>query len=177
MKKKLEIILIFLISISFLIGGSGMIFTLIRDSKTVKAAKKLVVAIENNDIQTVSNVIERYPKSVNTLPSFSPWWWQLITEQPDVYYPLQEACSGGNYDVTKFLIENGAEVNQTWKGIESSRTPLMWAVISGSDRTTDILKLLLEHGANRSAKDSQGKTAYDYAVQNEFLELAELLKP
>jgi len=39
------------------------------------------------------------------------------------------------------------------------------------------LKFLLENGADKSIKDNDGKTAYDYAVENGNTELAELLKP
>lgn len=90
---------------------------------------------------------------------------------------LQESCSWGNYDIVKLLVDNGADCNLTWKGIEGSKSPLMWAVLSGSEKTIDIIELLLKHGSDKSMKDKRGKTAYDYAVENNKTELAKLLKP
>lgn len=177
MYKTLKNVIIIIIVVAVLIGGTILVFTLTSDSQSVKASKQLVAAIEDNDLQTVSDIIKQTPKSINTLPSLSPWWWQLISEQPDVYYPLQKACTWGNYDIVKLLIDNGADINLTWKGIESSSTPLMNAIRSGSEKKIDIIKLLLEQGADKSSKDKHSKTAYDYAIENGDDELADLLKP
>ncbi|NLY31477.1 MAG: ankyrin repeat domain-containing protein [Firmicutes bacterium] len=164
-------------AIIVLIGGTIMIFTLTNNSQSVKASKQLVIAIGDHDLLKVEEIVKQYPKSVNTLPSMSPWWWQLISEQPPVSFPLQRACWGGDYDIVKLLIDNGADANLVWKGIEGSKSPMMRSVLSGSERTQEIVELLLEHGADKSIKDSSGKTAYDYAVEEDNLELAELLKP
>lgn len=53
-------------------------------------------------------------------------------------------------------------------------TPLIWGARFGS---LEAVQILLERGADRSITDAKGKTAYDYAVENGHLELAELLKP
>jgi hypothetical protein len=163
--------------IILLIGVAFMFFTFYNDSPLVKASKQLVVAIENNDLHAVSEIVKQDPKVVNTLPSSFPWWWEFITEQPDVYYPLQEACAWGNYDIVKLLIDNGADINLTWKGINSSSTPLIMAIRYGGETTVDIVILLLEHGADKSIIDKHGKTAYDYALESGVQELIELLKP
>ncbi len=67
----------------------------------------------------------------------------------------------GNLDVTKFLIENGADVNaQTADGT----TPLMLAV---GYRMIDTVDLLLENGANKSinAKNTRGNSALSFAYE------------
>lgn len=175
-KSQKKSVLIFLASI-VLIGGTILIYTLISNSQSVKASKQLVAAIEDNDLQTVSDIINQNPKSVNTLPSSSPWWLELIAEQPDVYYPLQKACIWGRYEIIKKLINSGADCNLTWKGTYGSKSPLICAVVSESEETIDIIKLLMDNGADKSLKDNRGKTAYDYAIEEGNLELAELLKP
>jgi ankyrin repeat protein len=177
MNKSLRKVIIITIATIVLIGGIILTFTITSNFQSVKASKQLTVAIENNDLQEVQNIVGQYPKSVNTLPSMSPRWWQVLSEQPHYFYPLQKACTWGNYDIIKFLVENGADCNLAWKGIESSSTPLMNAVCSGSERKMDIVKILIEHGADKSIKDEGGKTAYDYAIENGYDELAELLKP
>jgi len=54
------------------------------------------------------------------------------------------------------------------------QTPLMY---SARNNSADTARLLLEHGADRSIADNDGKTAYDFAVENGNIELMELLKP
>ena len=39
------------------------------------------------------------------------------------------------------------------------------------------LTLLLKLGADKSLTDANGKTAFDYAVERGFVELAEIIKP
>ena len=57
---------------------------------------------------------------------------------------------------------------------EHGETPLMWGA---ENNAADTVKLLLELGADKSIKDETGKTAYDYAVEKGYIELAELLAP
>jgi len=101
----------------------------------------------------------------------------MISEQRTVSYPLQRACWGGDYNIVKLLLDNLADVNLVWKGIEGSKSPLIRSVLSRSERMEEIIELLLIHGADKTYKDSSGKTAYDYAVEEGNLKLAELLKP
>ena len=53
-------------------------------------------------------------------------------------------------------------------------TALIAATENGN---TQIVLSLLELGADKFHKNSEGKTAYDYAVEQGFVELAEILKP
>lgn len=52
------------------------------------------------------------------------------------------------------------------------------ALICAARRNKGIAatKVLLDHGADKTIKDDNGKTAYDYAIENGNAELAELLK-
>lgn len=53
-------------------------------------------------------------------------------------------------------------------------TALMFAA---RDSTPEMVQLLLDYGADKSMKCSDGKTAYDYAVEFGKEQIAELLKP
>jgi len=63
-----------------------------------------------------------------------------------------------NIDMVKFMIEKGVKVNFTNR--RSRFTPLMAAVSYGR---LEIVKLLLEHGANQDAVDAKGFSCIDFA--------------
>jgi len=82
---------------------------------------------------------------------------------------LHIVASQDNLLVIKYLIEV-ANVNVNIRN-NSNRTPIMFC------NNVDSASYLLEQGADKTIKDKDGKTAYDYAVEHGFSELAELLKP
>ena len=139
-------------------------------------SKLLIVAIEEGDYDEVKSIIEEEPESINSLPTIAPWLWQVFTEQPEVSYPLQEACLWGRYDVVKLFLEEGADCNLVWKGIWGSKSPLSCAVLSGAEESERIIRLLLQYGADKTYVDYCKKTAYDYAVERENEVLQELLR-
>lgn len=91
--------------------------------------------------------------------------------------PLIEALKHNcSYDVVAALLEGGADANLketgsasvvptsllgTWKAV--GRTPLILAV-SSSDNNTDIIEVLLAHGALIDDADSEGHTALMWAT-------------
>ena len=99
--------------------------------------------------------------------------------------PLQEACYLENPYYVEKLLENGADPNYPkLKGNDRMLLPLAVAVrymgVESGKRKEDtalIIEMLLEHGADKHAKDKYGKTAYDYAVYYGREELYDLLKP
>lgn len=93
--------------------------------------------------------------------------------------PLVEAVvdSDADPEIVRMLIENGVEVNRTEK--ENGATALIFA--AQNDRLPapvrlKIVKLLLDNGANKSIKETSGKTALDWAREKKNQETAELLK-
>lgn len=68
------------------------------------------------------------------------------------------AVTYGNIDFVRYMIEQGIEVDNTKR--RSRFTPLMAAVCYGRN---EIVKLLLEHGANKNAVDSKGISVIDFA--------------
>jgi ankyrin repeat protein len=70
----------------------------------------------------------------------------------------------------KILIEKGASVNDE----DNNRmTPLMYAARKGRE---EAVKTLLASGANVSARDNEGRTARMHAEEQEYPEVAELLR-
>ncbi|MBQ9271444.1 MAG: ankyrin repeat domain-containing protein [Alphaproteobacteria bacterium] len=75
-----------------------------------------------------------------------------------------------NPNIMNMLIQAGADVNV---GSNSGFTPLMSAVIH---KNPQMVKAFIENGANISAKDSNNKTALDYAYEYNDVEFINLLK-
>ena len=85
---------------------------------------------------------------------------------------LTFATHYGNYNVVEFLIkENCFDINS--KDLAGDTA----LIVAARNNQSQIVQLLLELGADKSSKDSKGKTAYDCAVERGFMELAESLKP
>ena len=71
----------------------------------------------------------------------------------------------------QYLLDNGyCDVNEIVD--KSGKTSLIIAAKEGSHGACE---LLLEYGADKDIKDNDGKTAYDYAVENGNTEIAKLL--
>ncbi|WP_159479245.1 ankyrin repeat domain-containing protein [Chryseobacterium sp. 18068] len=71
-------------------------------------------------------------------------------------------------NVINYLFENNVDVNKSC----SDTTPLMYAARYGY---TDTVKLFLKKGAKKDTKDRQGKTAKDYALENNHPDTAAIL--
>ncbi|MBQ5384845.1 MAG: ankyrin repeat domain-containing protein, partial [Treponema sp.] len=70
----------------------------------------------------------------------------------------------------KLFVEGGIPVNMVWKG----KTPLMYAC--EYTNSLEVIRMLIEHGADISAKDENGKSALDYALSNQKLDSAKARK-
>jgi ankyrin repeat protein len=93
----------------------------------------------------------------------------------NIIYPqgdntVMMAVQNANVEVLNYLIEQGVNLNHQ---MPDGTTPLMSAVIFGDKA---ISKLLLEHSADVSLKDTYGKSAMDYAKEEDDEEMIELLQ-
>lgn len=71
---------------------------------------------------------------------------------------LTTAVSKGSYNATKFLLENGADVNLH---AQCNATPLHWAVQIGR---IDIVELLVDNGADINALGYENRTPITYSI-------------
>ena len=84
---------------------------------------------------------------------------------------LVDAAGFGDVDEVLGILDQGANINYLWPLYNISA--LMMAVSEGND---DIVRLLLERGANTNIQDSRGFTALMYATTyNNNTEIIELL--
>ena len=83
---------------------------------------------------------------------------------------LQHSVSNDRIQIVKLLLEQKyCTVNDTSVGM----TALMFAA---RDSTPEMVQLLLDYGADKNIKSTDGKTAYDYAVQFNNKDIIALLE-
>ena len=85
-------------------------------------------------------------------------------------YPLHASLSQNNSEISKMLLEAGAEVNVLQHG---RITPLHLAAQYGN---IDLIIILLELGADISIKNDNHENASDIAFTKGYREIAEILK-
>ncbi len=85
--------------------------------------------------------------------------------------PLHEAARQGNLAIVGFLLKQGALLEAT-NGFGS--TPLLSACSPYSPHV-EVIKFLIEQGANREARDKEGKNLLDLALKSGKNELIEYL--
>ena len=76
------------------------------------------------------------------------------------------------FHIIEALVKEGADVNEVNDHYAS--TPLISAIKSGNE---NVVKLLLNNGANKDIMDASGKTATDYARESQNLEIDYLVSP
>ena len=84
---------------------------------------------------------------------------------------LCAAAFEGSLPTILQLLEAGAPVD--FPDLSNQRTPLIKAAMKGH---TEVVKLLLDHGATASCKDSSGKTALDWAKKQNHESTSEAIR-
>ena len=94
----------------------------------------------------------------------------VVEEDVDVDYSISliKTCLFGHYDIAKYLIENGADVNK----INDEHSPL---TLSAQYGHFDIVKLLVENGADLFHKNPLYKNALSCAASELHYDIVEYL--
>jgi ankyrin repeat protein len=96
--------------------------------------------------------------------------------------PLHLACDDGRVDVAQFLLSHGAQVDEPSN--DKRCTPLLFATGVATvghwsplypERQEEIVQLLLAHGANVQATNSDGQTALHPTARSGLVDLARFL--
>lgn len=80
------------------------------------------------------------------------------------------ACSNGNVAVVEYLLDH--DFYEIDEASQDDKTALMIAVQS---ERAEVVKYLIDNGANVQAVDVNGNTAYDYAIEKQNEEIIDLL--
>ena len=96
----------------------------------------------------------------------------IKTYNYEYFFKVNSFCvsiAKGDLETVQKLIARGADVNAKSNGM----TPVMYAA---KFNRTEILKLLIAHGANLKAKSDKRKTALDYAELHGAKDTAAIIK-
>jgi hypothetical protein len=83
--------------------------------------------------------------------------------------PLARMALDGNLREVRLLLARGASPNAA-----SDHYPAI--ILAASRGHTQIVRVLIEHGADVDAKDACGHTALEFARDNDYMEMAEMLE-
>lgn len=84
-------------------------------------------------------------------------------------FPLHWAIRRTNLDIVKYLVENGAEINDCNENGRNS------AFVAANIKKPEILKFLIGRGANLDFVDKFGKTALQNSIAENFSDIVEIL--
>ena len=140
-------------------NGNPMLILAIRDKST--NVIDLLLGNKNIDVD-LSNKSGETPLMMASIDGNLPLVKTLVLghkAQLDHigWTPLHYACAKGHLEVAQFLVANGAIVDSLSVG---NTTPLMMAVQSGNEQ---LVKFLLDKGADLQLKNNNGLTAIDIA--------------
>jgi len=139
--------------------GNPMLVLAIREKST--KVTEFLLKSKNIDVD-LSNKYGETPLMIAAIEGDLPTVKTLVLTNKAMvdhigWTPLHYACTRGQLEVAQFLIANGANVNSI--SINGS-TSLMMAVQSGNE---DLVKVLLDKGADIRLRNTQGYSAIDIA--------------
>ena len=115
--------------------------------------------VNSGDIDTIRLLIKYYPDCVDIYNT------DYFGETP-----LFNATESKKYEISKLLLENGADVNAA--NFEDGTTPLMNSSYNNDTETTE---LLLVHNADPDLGNKYGDTALHMACRQGYIEIVKLL--
>jgi ankyrin repeat protein len=118
--------------------------------KTVKGATPLFQSVSANQIDVARYLISKGAKQTKAWGS----------------YPVQEAVDKQNAEMLQLLLDNGGKVHIN-ELTESGYSALNLAILNVN---LELVKILVENGANVNGKDGEGRTTLSYCEDREGAE-------
>lgn len=113
--------------------------------------KKIIKAIENNDIKTVKSILKEGKIDINKIHEISNIFELNNITNTEKYTALIKSVQKTNYEISKLLIENNANVNIKYeiKSLPSEQYLKLTALeIAAESNDYKMVKLLVDNGAN-----------------------------
>ena len=92
---------------------------------------------------------------------YAPLYYALIRSQPEAKVIVRDRIAGyiPSPDVVALLLHNGADVKgNVSESYPGDRSYLLLALTHGDPVSTEVVKILVDHGANVNVSDNQGRT-------------------
>lgn len=151
----------------------------------------VMYAVANRDLAMLKTLLEYKPTLDPVLPGNNCALFlaveegnrdilvELLRNGVNIFYrgrqnmtALMYAAALGKTEMMTFLIRADSRIDDTNEA-EVGRTALMYA--AGTNHK-DCVRVLLDWNADRTIKDKNGYTAYDYAAQNGYDDIASIIK-
>lgn len=148
MKKKPVFLL--LLAISLLFQACGDIEDYLSLIMFIEAKYSILEACRCGDLDTVKTILAKNPDFVNKRDEFG-------------YTPIFAAAQSGHFELVKFLIARGADLNAK---TEDGETLLHFLIFGESEEIDyiEIAKFIIEKGADIKIKDDKGRTLLHIAA-------------
>jgi ankyrin repeat protein len=161
------------------------------NAKDKRGSTPLLIAMTRPDTNMVKLLLDsradaNLETSIGTSWHLSPLAWAIYLNRPDLVKLLLEAHADPNaliasrpvFDITSHQVtmerwdmhnrfnhgQSAAEWAINWVEPVPGTTPLLWVTRGNPPQAEEIVKLLLDHGANPNAVDASGRTALRYAI-------------
>lgn len=131
-----------------------IIITIYAIDTPYRNSRKLIDAIEANDVTTAVKILEsnQDPDTPSMRPLNILSFWGITPE-----LPLSIACRNGNYDMVNLLLTYGASAN----GVDGvGRTPMRETLAYFQEDDVKIVELLLENGADTETQNDLWPVCY-----------------
>ena len=95
----------------------------------------------------------------------------------DLLTPIEEflkASENGNLKKIKSMLNKEINIKTLINAVDKENNTAL--ILASKFGYSEIAKILIENGADVNAKNNDGKTALDYAEENDYKNIIELLK-
>lgn len=157
------------------------------------------IKVSDNDNYDMVKLFVKYGADVNQYfydGVYTPLWCTMSKSNSEIFFYLidngadinkysMELIYGSvtwNLEILEYLLENGVSIDAQDKNgftalADKCNTKDFYEYSEeGKLKYLDTIKILLDNGADKNLKNKKGKSAYDYAVDNNLTEILELFE-
>jgi hypothetical protein len=118
---------------------------------------QLCKAIEEDNCAGAKRIVFACPQIINQYSEHGPTPLCIALCDTKVTIP--------HFDIARMLIDNGARINGICDEKSDRKETLLHKAAGRMAYYVDLVKLLLQYGADKKAKDTFGKTPLDWAIK------------